>query len=129
MAKIIIVDDDIDLAEMLSGVLRDEGYEVIIVDNEAEAVPILLEEKPDLAILDIMFPENPAGGFDLAREIRKHDEMMGMPIIVLTAVNQEFPMDFSANDADDDWMPVQDFLEKPPEIPILLEKIKGLIKS
>ena len=129
MAKIILVDDDVDLAEMLSGVLRDEGYEVLTVDNESEAVLLLLEEKPDLAILDVMFPENPAGGFDLAREIRKHEELKGLPIIMLTAVNQEFPMDFSANDVDNDWMPVQDFLEKPPVIPILLEKIKGLIEA
>ena len=113
MAKIVLVDDDIDLSEMLCGVMRNEGYEVCAVESESDAIPVVLREKPDLVIFDVMFPENPAAGFDLAREARKHDELKNLPIIILTAVNQEFPMDFSAEDADDDWMPVQDFIEKP----------------
>ena len=129
MAKIILVDDDIDLAEMLSSVLKGEGHEVLTVDNEGDALPLLLEQKPDLVILDVMFPENPAGGFDIARDVRKHDDLKDLPIIMLTAVNQELPTDFSAADLDDDWMPVQDFLEKPPAIPLLLEKINNFIEA
>lgn len=127
MAKIVIVDDDIELAEALSGVLRNEGYEVTTVDTLSAAIPTLIEVRPSIAILDVMFPENPAGGFDLARDIRSHDEIRDLPVIMLTAVNQEFPMDFSSDDTDDEWMPVQDFVEKPPAIPQLLEKIRTLL--
>ena len=127
MARIIFVDDDVELASSLAGVLTSEGYDVETIDNVAEGYERVVEAKPDLAILDIMFPENPAAGFDLARRIRSEKSMADLPVILLTAVNQELPMDFSANDIDDDWMPVQDFVEKPPNIPELLAKIKKLL--
>ena len=127
MARIIIVDDDVELASSLAGVLTSEGYDVETIDNVAEGYERVVEVKPDLAILDIMFPEDPAAGFDLARRIRSEKSMKDLPVVLLTAVNQEHPMDFSANDIDDDWMPVQDFVEKPPNIPELLAKIKTLL--
>lgn len=127
MANILIVDDDTELASGLSGVLTSEGYTVATIDNLADAKDTLLREQPDLLILDIMFPENPAGGFDLARWLRSGEATKSIPVILLTAVNQELPMDFSARDIDDEWMPVQDFVEKPPEIPQLLAKIGKLL--
>ena len=127
MAKIILVDDDIDIAEILSRVLRDEGYDVLTLNNVGDAVPIMLDEKPDLAIIDIMFPGNAAGGFDLSQEIREHDTLEDLPIIMLTSVNEEFLLDFSNDDIDNDWMPVQEFIEKPPDIPALLKKINVLL--
>ena len=129
MAKIVLVDDDIELAATMSGVLTSEGYSVDTIDNLADAKEALVAEKPDLLILDIMFPENPAGGFDLARWLRTVDETKNLPVILLTAVNQELPMDFSVSDIDEEWMPVQDFVEKPPEIPELLEKIRNLLAA
>ncbi len=125
MAKILIVDDDLELAAMLSDVLRSEGYDVDTKDTLNDGRLALQTALPDLLILDIMFPENPAGGFDLAREIRGADTTKHLPVILLTAVNQELPMDFSAEDIDDEWMPVQDFMEKPPGIPELLDKIRA----
>jgi DNA-binding response OmpR family regulator len=127
MANILIVDDDTELAAGLSGVLTSEGFTVATIDNLADAKDTLLREQPDLLILDIMFPENPAGGFDLARWVRSNADKKELPIILLTAVNQELPMDFSASDIHDEWMPVQDFVEKPPEIPQLLAKIGKIL--
>lgn len=127
MAKIAVIDDDVEIGENLSLVLEKEGHEVVVRDTTEGAVATLVESKADLLILDVMFPENPAGGFDLAREIRKSPEIKDLPIILLTAVNQEFPMDFSSYDIDDEWMPVQDFLEKPIKIAPLLEKIDKLL--
>ncbi len=124
MAIIKIIDDDEELAEDLSMVLQKEGHEVSIRDNIENAIHDLLEEKLDLLILDVMFPENPAGGFDLAREIRRTDRIKDLPIILLTAINQEFPMDFSSKDIDQEWMPVEDFVEKPVNIKDILEKVK-----
>ena len=89
----------------------------------------LLEEKPDLLILDVMFPENPAVGFDLAREIRQTDRIKDLPIILLTAINQEFPMDFSSKDIDQEWMPVEDFAEKPVDIKEMLDKVKKILST
>ncbi|MEE8589803.1 MAG: response regulator [Spirochaetia bacterium] len=127
MAKIKIIDDDLDLAEDLSLLLKNAGHEISTRDDTEGAVAVLIEEKPDLLILDIMFPENPAGGFDLAREIRSTPALKDLPVILLTAINQEFPMDFSSRDIDPEWMPVQDFLEKPVAPDVLLEKVDSLL--
>jgi two-component system phosphate regulon response regulator PhoB len=127
MAEILIVDDDVELGTTLSDVLSSEGHQVETIETLNEARETLRNRQPDLLILDVMFPENPAGGFDLARELRKEEGTKDLPIILLTAVNQEMPMDFSADDIDDEWMPVQDFIEKPPGVPELFEKIAKLL--
>ena len=127
MAQLLIVDDDVELASMLSEVLVSNGHQVEAIDTLNEAREVLKKTRPDLLILDIMFPENPAGGFDLARELRKQENTKDLPIVLLTAVNQEMPMDFSASDIDDEWMPVQDFIEKPPGMPELIEKVGKLL--
>ena len=57
MPKILIVDDEIDIAELISDVLTDEGMETVIKRNGKEAVEIALKESFDLIILDIMMPE------------------------------------------------------------------------
>lgn len=127
MARIEIIDDDVELAENFSLVLKKEGHTVSIRDQVEGALEELLQNKPDLLILDVMFPENPAGGFDLARKIKQTEEIEDLPVILLTAINQEFPMDFSARDIDQDWMPVQDFVEKPVNIPDLIEKVNEML--
>ncbi|UCF96061.1 MAG: response regulator [Spirochaetaceae bacterium] len=128
MAKIMIIDDDLDLAEDLSFMLKNAGHETSTRDDTEGVVALLMENRPDLVILDVMFPENPAGGFDLAREIRNTPAIKDLPVILLTAINQEFPMDFSSRDIDPEWMPVQDFLEKPVAPEVLLEKVDDLLK-
>jgi DNA-binding response OmpR family regulator len=126
MSNIKIIDDDVGLAENLGVMLEHEGYKVSYRDTTSGAVEDLVRNKPDLLILDIMFPGSPCAGFDLAREIRRTPEVKDLPIILLTGLNQEFPMDFSSGDIDDDWMPVQDFIEKPVNIQELVKKIKEM---
>jgi DNA-binding response OmpR family regulator len=129
MANIKIIDDDLEFAQNTAVVLQKEGHSVTVHDDTEGMVQELAQNKPDLIILDVMFPENPAAGFDLARQIRKTEEIKNLPIIMLTAVNQEFPMDFSADDIDPDWMPVQDFVEKPVDTQELLDKIEKLLSG
>ena len=85
MATISIIDDDVELAENLSMVLQNEGHRVVIRDTVENALAFIEKEKPDLVILDVMFPENPAGGFDLAREIKNSETTKSIPVILLTA--------------------------------------------
>jgi DNA-binding response OmpR family regulator len=127
MAKITVVDDDTEFAENVSQLLRNEGFSVNLYYDIEGMIDELIRNMPDLLILDVMFPENPSGGFDLAREIRKTERIKNLPIILLTAINQEFPMDFSSKDIDPAWMPVQDFVEKPVQMGELVTKIKKLL--
>ena len=92
------------------------------------AVEDLAKSKPDLLILDVMFPEDASGGLELARRIHKNPGTRDMPVIMLTNVNQEFPLGLSPQDIDDEWMPVCDFMEKPVNFPQLERKIQTLLK-
>lgn len=129
MTKIMIADDDIELAENLSIFLEKEGYEIERRDNLRNIVEDLVEDPPDLLVLDVMFPGNQAGGFDTARSIRHREEIADLPIILLTGVNQHFPVDFSKKDIDPDWMPVQDFVDKPFDPKELIAKIKKMLAN
>ncbi len=128
MAKITLIDDDVDITDGTAAILRAAGYAVNVMNTTEGAVDALITDTPDLLILDVMFPENPAGGFDLARKIRHTPAIRELPIILLTGVNQEYPMDFSIRDVDPDWMPVQDFLEKPAPAPDLIAHVKKMLE-
>ncbi len=127
MAIIRVIDDDVELANNLVEELKVKGFTVSAANETEGAEVALASDKPNLLVLDVMFPENPTAGFDLARLIRQTEGIKDLPIILLTAVNQEFPIDFSGNDIDPEWMPVQEFLEKPVNVDVLVEKINKLL--
>lgn len=129
MARIVIVDDDVEVAKHTAAVLNAKGYETTLIHSTDKAVAFLIEAKPDLLVLDVMFPDNPVAGFDLAREIRRHREIKDLPILLLTGVNQEFPMGFSDSDIDTDWMPIQHFIEKPFKTNDLLRSVAKLLAT
>lgn len=129
MAKIMIIDDDTELMNNSSALLESKGYTTVTMDTTEGAVDAVVQNAPDLLVLDVMFPGNPSAGFELARSIRQREEIKSLPIILLTNVNQEIPMDFSTKDIDDEWMPVQDFLEKPLKIDQLKQKIEEILNK
>jgi len=129
MAYIMIVDDDEDLAAAFAQVLRDAGHEVETETETGEALERMNRRPPDLAVLDVMFPENSSAGFELARDMRRgHGKLWEIPILMLTAVNSRFPTGFSARDIDEDWLPVTDFVEKPVELDVLVNKVSALLE-
>jgi len=83
---------------------------------------------PDLAILDVMFPEDASAGFALARSLRqRNDALRNIPILMLTAVNEKFPLGFGAQNIDEEWLPVSDFLEKPVDLRLVSQRIEALL--
>jgi len=130
MPYVLIVDDDKEFASAAAIVLRGVGLEVEIELDAGKAIERMEQRKPDLAILDVMFPESSSAGFDLARDIRKnHAKLKDVPIIMLTAVNERFPLGFSSNDIDEEWLPVEQFLEKPIEFEVLKERVLELLNE
>src|SRR5690625_5097673 len=83
-AKILVVDDEQPIADILKFNLEKEGYEVIVAYDGEEAIELALKEEPDLILLDIMLPKK--DGNEVCREIRKTHQM---PIIMLTAKDSE----------------------------------------
>ena len=125
MSYLLIIDDDADFAGAVRTVCESAGYEVAVIHTLTEAVGKIEERRPDGILLDVMFPEDPSGGFDLARQIRHQFGLL--PILMITAVNQQFPLGFGKKDIDPDWLPVTEFVEKPVEFPILLDRVKMLL--
>jgi DNA-binding response OmpR family regulator len=82
--KILVVEDDANVAEVLSRYLRREGFEVACLDDGAAALEQALAAPPDLAVLDIMLPG--LSGLELCRRLRA---VMDVPIIMLTALGEE----------------------------------------
>jgi two-component system response regulator MtrA len=79
-AKVLVVDDDVDLAEMLGIVLRSEGMETAFCHNGKDAVPAFRRESPDLVLLDLMLPG--MDGLAVCRALRSESSV---PIVMLTA--------------------------------------------
>jgi len=122
--KVLLVDDDVDLVEATKIVLESNGYEVVCAYNGKEGKDKAKAEKPNVIILDVMMTHK-TEGFDTARELREDGETKDIPIIMLTAVNQEVPWKF---EADSVWLPVDKFVEKPVEPDQLLNLIGGVVK-
>lgn len=125
--KIFIIDDDRDMVDSLTTILSNHGYKVDASFTASDATEKAFEAKPDLIILDVMFPENPSEGFELARKLHDNDSTGNIPILMLSAVNTRFKLGFSDKDRDDSWLPVARFIEKPIEPDKLINIVKELI--
>ena len=102
--KILIIDDDIDLVEALRLTLESEGFEVIDAQDGKKGLQKILDEKPDLVLLDVMMGTQDEG-FHVAYQIRNQEESADLPIIMLTAVGQETGFSFD-KEKDEDYLPV-----------------------
>jgi CheY-like chemotaxis protein len=131
MKAIYIIDDDRNIVEAMSIVLKAHGYEVAAQYDEENVIENLIAHKPDLVILDVIFPQNPSAGFDIARQIKNNPATASIPIIMLSAINEKgvYAGTFSNNDRDDAWLPVEEFIEKPIKNNQLLQKIKAVLEK
>ncbi len=84
MQKILVVEDDFDIRELLQNFLQEAGYEVAVANDGVEAIGIFTNVKFDLILLDIMLPK--IDGFTVCELIRKQSQI---PIMMLTALNGE----------------------------------------
>jgi len=126
--RILIVDDDPDIAESLAQALRQNGYETISAPNSSQGLSQLLKVKPDLLILDVMM-ETDTAGFEMVYQIRnrrpgsRYAQFADIPIILLTAIHQATNSRFSLNEKDSFLPRIEGFLTKPFRIDELLEKV------
>lgn len=131
MKKVYIIDDDRNIVDAMNIVLKANGYAVDAQYDEKNVVENLVAKKPDVVILDVMFPENQSAGFDIAREIRNDARTEGIPILMLSAINEKgvYAGTFSNKDRDDSWLPVNEFVEKPIRPDQLLQKVRAALEK
>ncbi len=101
-AKILIVEDEEDLAELLSYNFGKEGYDTCKVDDGDDAIIAVEDEQPDLVVLDWMLPN--VSGIEICRQIRARNETRNVPIIMLTARGDEDDRIRGLNRGADDYV-------------------------
>lgn len=120
MTKILVVDDDVAINELIKINLELQGYEVVQAFNGVEGFAKAKQEEPALVILDVMMPE--VDGYTVARRIRQSGEISDMPIIMLTALSE------LNNKVEGFDIGVDDYLTKPFEIDELIVRVRALLK-
>lgn len=125
--KILIVDDDPDITEAMTVVLETQGYDVSGVFNGTDAMKQIEQTPPDLIILDVIM-DTPREGFMFSRQIKNDPDTKDIPILMITSVKDKVGIDFKSVAGDDSWLPVEDFLDKPVQPEVLIEKVAALLK-
>jgi CheY-like chemotaxis protein len=131
MAKeVLIVDDDREFVETTELVLKSKGYETRTAHDGEEAMREVDRKVPDIILLDIMM-KTKGDGIWVSEELKAKYRSESIPIIMITAVNQDADMmkfHFEKNSGtDSEYLPANVFMEKPIEIDELLNEIKTLI--
>lgn len=118
--KILIVDDEEHILELLKFNVKNAGYEVVTANNGIDALKIAKEEKPALVLLDLMIPG--MDGFDVCKEIKKDKETSNTAIIMLTAKGEELDKILGLE------LGADDYITKPFSIRELLARIKAVLR-
>lgn len=116
--KILIVEDDVRLAEMVAEFLQTEQFETYIAYSSEEAIPLLEKQTIDLVILDLSLPQCDGMTF-----YKNHLMQMSLPVIVLTATNDDLVEVTAINNG------VDDYLSKPVRPQVLVARIKSVLRK
>jgi DNA-binding response OmpR family regulator len=115
--KILVVDDDINICELLSVYLRNEGYEVKTANDGQEGINYFKMYDPDLVLLDIMLPKK--DGWEVCRQIRK---ISSKPVIMITAKGEVFDKVLGLE------LGADDFIVKPFDMKELSARVKAVLR-
>ncbi len=117
LGKILVVDDDLNICELLRLYIEKEGFSVVTANDGAQALKLFEKEQPDLIMLDIMLPE--LDGWQVCREIRKTSKC---PIIMLTAKGEVFDKVLGLE------LGADDYVVKPFEAKEVVARIRAVLR-
>lgn len=118
--KILLVDDEQDILEIVGYNLSQEGYKIVTASNGKEAISVAKKERPHLIIMDVMMPE--MDGMEACENIRKIPELSNIIIAFLTARSEDYSQ-VAGFDAGAD-----DYIAKPIKPKLLVSKVKALLR-
>lgn len=118
--KILLVDDEQDILEIVGYNLTQEGYQIVTASNGKEAIQVAKKELPQLIIMDVMMPE--MDGMEACEHIRRLPELSNVIIAFLTARNEDYSQvaGFEAG--------ADDYIAKPIKPKVLVSKVKALLR-
>ncbi len=117
--KIVLAEDEPQIARLIEFKLNKEGYSVIWKENGEEALKAIKEDKPDLILLDIMMPV--MGGYEVLRRLKEDEKLKSVPVIMLTARAQEKDVVKGIG------MGAEDYITKPFHPAELLARVKRML--
>lgn len=117
MKKILIVEDDLDIQEMIQFFLEDQNYQVCVAEDGAEGVAVFNKEHPDMVLLDIMLPK--MDGYAVCEIIRQNSNV---PIIMISALSSE------ADQIKGFELQIDDYIPKPISLPLMIKKIEAIFR-
>jgi DNA-binding response OmpR family regulator len=120
MTRILVVEDDRDIAELVGRFLQKAGFAVELLSSGREAMTSISERPPDLLVLDLMLPQ--MGGLDICRAVRANDRTSAMPIIMLTARADEAERIVGLE------MGADDYIAKPFSPNELVARVRALLR-
>jgi two-component system alkaline phosphatase synthesis response regulator PhoP len=118
--KILLVDDEQDILEIVGYNLTQEGFKIVTASNGKEAIAVAKKERPQLIIMDVMMPE--MDGMEACENIRKIPELSNIIITFLTARSEDYSQ-VAGFDAGAD-----DYIAKPIKPKLLVSKVKALLR-
>ncbi|MCE3280337.1 MAG: DNA-binding response regulator MtrA [Bacteroidetes bacterium] len=118
--KILIIDDEPNILEFLSYNFKKNDFEVLTASDGSTGLQKMREEKPDIILSDILMPE--MDGIEMCREIKTDPQLSQIPIIFLTAVNDDYKVLYAMTSGADQ------FVSKPIRFEYLLEMVKTTLK-
>ncbi len=121
MAKrILIVEDDPSIGELLTYNLQKEGYDVIALVEGSQVVGYVLSRMPDLIVLDVMLPG--LDGIEVCRLLKANDKISQIPIVMLTAKGEESDVIVGLQ------MGADDYISKPFSVKVFMARIKSVLR-
>lgn len=118
--KVLIVDDEEHIVELLDFNLKNSGYETFTASDGITAAKIAKEEKPNLILLDLMLPG--MDGFDVCKEVKKEKDLKNTSIIMLTAKGEELDKVLGLE------LGADDYITKPFSVRELLARVKAVLR-
>jgi len=125
--KVLIVDDEPDVARYLAMVLRANGFSPVVADSVESGLKIVDELEPDLVCLDIMMPRE--SGISMYRRLRQSQKTRRIPVIIISGAEQEVKFDFRAYLPEESIPEPDCYMEKPIDVEKYLGAVERLIGS
>lgn len=117
--KIVLAEDESQIAKLVEFKLKKEGYQVTWKKNGEEALKAIKEEKPDLILLDVMMPV--MDGYEVLRQVKEDEQLRDIPVIMLTARAQERDVVKGIGSG------AEDYITKPFHPAELLVRVKKIL--
>jgi DNA-binding response OmpR family regulator len=121
MKKILIVDDQLEVRELVQVTLEIGNYQILAAENGKQALEVAQRERPDIILLDIMMPGSDVDGLEVCRRLKGDPNMMATTIVMLSAKGQESDIEAGRQAGADDYF------TKPFSPIALIEKVEEVM--